>query len=167
MMKTFALATLAVLATGATASAAPIDRTKMVMATSICQSALPVFDGVVRKRPMAVQNEGTTATFITCGLEGEYFGARHAREVYVHLTNLTASTVTVSCTLVDAGNGLNAPTYLPKSAVLPANIPTWDMHWSLADSGGQGFLYPAISCNLPPGTGIKGAGWIYREEIGS
>ncbi len=37
-------------------------------ATAFCQTALPVFDGNVRKRPLAVTNEGTSNAFISCSI---------------------------------------------------------------------------------------------------
>src|SRR5690606_29277559 len=43
----------ATLAFNAPAGAATIERTEIMMAVSACQSALPVFDGVIRKRPLA------------------------------------------------------------------------------------------------------------------
>ena len=47
-------------------TAAAVDR---------CQPALPTFDGSIRKRPKAVQNEGTSIAFITCGFSGDNFAA--------------------------------------------------------------------------------------------
>lgn len=51
-----------------TASAATALREKVSNATGVCQAALPAFDGLVRKRPLAVQNESTGHAFVTCSL---------------------------------------------------------------------------------------------------
>ena len=32
----------------------------------VCAAALPAFEGLVRKRPRAIQNEGSTNAFVTC-----------------------------------------------------------------------------------------------------
>jgi hypothetical protein len=169
MSKHLAMAIMAALAAAAanTASAATIERTRVVMAAASCQSALPVFDGVVRKRPLAVQNEGSTATFITCGLEGTAFAEPHSEVIGVALTNNSDADATVSCTLVDGGNNIANPIYLPISGLVPANSPTTVFEWSASDNEDGAFIYPAISCRLPPGTGIKAVLQIYQEEIGS
>ena len=31
-----------------------------------CQAALPAYEGLIRKRPMAIQNEGVSTAFVTC-----------------------------------------------------------------------------------------------------
>lgn len=157
MTKTMLLAAAA-LALPTVSIAGTAEDTQIVMAAGTCQSALPVFDGVVRKRPLAVQNEGTTPTFITCGLEGKFGAVESSSLIFVGLVNNSASSATVNCTLVDGRNSLSDPVYRPKSVMLPANAPIVELSWTSADNEGANFIYPAISCSLPPGTGIKAVG---------
>ena len=153
----------ATLAFNAPAGAATIERTEIMMAVSACQSALPVFYGVIRKRPLAVQNEGSAGAFITCGLEGVFYAAPHNSYVGIGLLNNGSATVTVNCTLVDGGSGFSNPEYLPDSATIsPGAMQT--ISWY---PEGEGFIYPAISCSLPPGTGITYVSRRFHEEIGS
>ena len=136
------------------ATAAAQD-TRVTMAAGACQSALPVFDGVVRKRPLAVQNDGTTRTFITCGLEGRFGAAESSSLIFVGLTNNADADASVSCTLVDGRNGISDPVYRAKSINVPANADVVELAWTSIDNEGVDFIYPAISCSIPPGIGIK------------
>ena len=70
---------LAVALTAATlspnAQAVTVNRDYLSHGTANCQSALPVFDGNIRKRPAAVANEGTATAFVTCDSESINDGA--------------------------------------------------------------------------------------------
>jgi len=48
------------------ASAVDLERLSMANAVGRCQGALPNYEGAIRKRPLAVQNEGTGSAFVTC-----------------------------------------------------------------------------------------------------
>ena len=159
-----ALATLATAFACNAAMAAPISRTEVTMAVAACQSALPVFDGVIRKRPLAVQNEGTSSAFMTCGLEGVFSAQPHSTFIGIGLLNTGTQAVTVNCTLVDGGNGFSVPEYFPVSRVVQPGS-TSEISWSPEDPAG--FIYPAISCNLAPGTGIEYLARQFMEEIGN
>ncbi len=74
-------ATALVLAIGASfasfdAQAVTQNRRFQANATSYCQAALPAFEGAIRKRPLAVQNEGTTNAFVTCSFTMESAAVR-------------------------------------------------------------------------------------------
>lgn len=154
---TLLLATLLALPFAADAGTLAAD-SRVTLAAGACQTALPVFDGVVRKRPLAVQNEGTTTTFVTCGLEGKFGAVMSSTLVFVGLVNNSGAPATVNCTLVDGRDSISDPVYMPKSVVLPANTPIAELSWTSTDNEGDDFIYPAISCSLPPGTGIKAVG---------
>jgi hypothetical protein len=158
MTKTTLLLATMLAAPLAASAGGPAGDSRVTLAAGACQTALPVFDGVVRKRPLAVQNEGSSTTFITCGLEGKFGAPSSTVVVFVGLVNNSASAATVNCTLVDGRNGLSDPVYMPKSLSLPGNTPLAEMMWSPDDNDGANFIYPAISCSLPPGTGIKAVG---------
>lgn len=160
-----ALGTLALLAQPA--PAATVTRNVLRMATLGCQSALPTFDTSIRKRPLAVQNEGTADAFLTCGLEGTFLAVPLSTSVGVKLRNNTASSVDVSCTLTDARTGLNTPIYFTRTVTLAANATDVDLSFTTADNNGTAFIYPAFSCVLPPGTGISATTQSYPEDVGN
>lgn len=120
-------------------------------APGICQAALPAYEGQIRKRPLAVQNEGTTNAFVSCApaqfleLYDPDFGVR------VLLVNNNAAPATIQCTGV-AGVFASSADYYPKTVVVPGNG-TGALNFSeTTDSSASG----SISCNLPAGTGIAG-----------
>ncbi len=165
---TLAVLTLATLAGLASpAQAVSVTRNVLRMATLGCQSALPTFDTSIRKRPLALQNEGTADAFVTCGLEGTFLAAPLSTSVAVKLRNNTAASVDVSCTLTDAGPGLHNPTYFTKTVTLAANAVDVDLGFTSADNGGNAFIYPAFSCALPPGIGIAATTQSYPEDVGN
>ena len=145
------------------ANAGSPQESRVTLAAGLCQSALPVFDGVVRKRPLAVQNEGTSISFITCGLEGRFGAVESSGLVAVILSNNSDAPATVNCTLVDGRDSLEDPVYLPKSITLPANLSGAEIVWTMADNEGANYIYPALSCSLPPGVGIKALGQQFLE----
>ena len=152
------LAAIAALASPSVATAGTPLETQAVMAAGTCQSALPVFDGVIRKRPLAVQNEGDSSAFITCGMEGVLNASAVTSEVTMALTNTADVEVIVNCTLVDGRAGFSNPVYLVNSIKIAPNAPLGILTWAAADNGGDNFVYPAISCALPPGAGIIAVG---------
>lgn len=122
----------------------------------VCQAALPAYEGQIRKRPLAIQNEGTAAAFVTCaipqfsdpGLNDPDFGVR------ISLINSAATDATVNCTGVSFGN--EGIAYVPQSVVVPANTAIGSdvvLFWDEEDGNGSGG-YTTTSCSLPPGTGI-------------
>jgi hypothetical protein len=168
-----AAATLAcalALASAATAvEAAVIERQEVRMSTDVCQPALPAFDGNIRKRPLAMQNEGDSPAFVTCAFGGVFNGVPSQKTISVGFTNNTSAEITVHCTLADAQAGVIDPEYFPKSiAVPPDNAPVTLLLWSAVnDNGGVRFTYPSVSCVLPPGTGVVNTLHTFDEEIGS
>lgn len=148
--------------------AAVIERQEVRMSADVCQPALPAFDGMIRKRPLAMQNEGTGNAFLTCGFGGGFNGVPSAKTLSVGFTNLNQQPATVNCTLADAQAGVIDPEYFVKSTTVPATgAPVHLLMWSAAgDNGGVRFTYPAVSCMLPPGVGIQVTNHTYDEEIG-
>lgn len=152
------LAAIAALAIPSTADAGVLTDSQATMAAGACQSALPVFDGVIRKRPLAVQNEGDSTSFVTCGLDGKLFPAEETSTVAIALTNVSDAEVLVNCTLVDGRSGFADPVYLPRSLAIAGGTTLATINWTAEDNGGVNFVYPAISCSLPPGAGIAAVG---------
>jgi hypothetical protein len=168
-LKTTAVLSTFLLSLPLLAQAATIERQEVRMSADVCQPALPAFDGAFRKRPLAMQNEGTAAAFVTCAFGGTFNGVPSAKTLTVGFTNTTSAPIQVNCTLVDAHAGVLDPTYYPKSInVPPAGSPVALLIWSaISDNNGVKFTYPAASCSLPPGTGVQVTNHTYDEEIGA
>lgn len=133
-----------------------------------CQPALPVFDGNIRKRPLAIGNEGSGNAFITCGFDDISNGASGYSAVGVYLINQAGQAgVTVTCTLV---NGLaidpGAVGYFTKTSSAIAAGATSQIDWSNTDNGDSNFAAPSLSCNLPAGVSIWAVQGLYPEDVG-
>jgi len=150
------------------ADAAVIERQEVRMSADVCQPALPAFDGNIRKRPLAMQNEGTSNAFVTCAFGGAFNGVPSQKTLTVGFTNITDTEITVNCTLVDAQAGVINPEFFPKSIdVPPQGAPVTLLQWSaVADNGGVLFTYPAVSCVIPVGAGVVNTLHTFDEEIG-
>lgn len=149
----------------ATASAATVLRSHVSHGTANCQAALPVFDGNIRKRPMALANEGTGNAFVTCDSESISNSATGFSGVAMGFYNRDGvADVEVSCTLVNGvlfGEG-----YFPKTVAVAAGGVNL-VQWTAADNNGNNFAAPALSCNLPAGVDIGLVQFEYPEEIGT
>lgn len=128
-------------------------------ATAICQGALPSFEGSIRKRPLAVQNEGTTNAFVTCSFVTMYDRNDQAAVSYfgVYLSNAATVARTVTCTGVAGYNTNPSNQYLSKTVtVAPGGQLQTQLIFGIADNGNVGFLpVVSVSCNLPAGVGIN------------
>lgn len=160
-------ASLAVALVAGLVAATPADAVTHVTAsnaTNYCQTALPVFDGNVRKRPLAVQNEGGSNAFVTCAYHSED-GPVLAAQVWFHNSSGVAGDVT--CTGVA---GYNDPT-VRESAVKVVNLPgdgtQVALEWEAVDFPGGAMetgLF-AVSCNLQPGMGVDDAYIAYDDGV--
>jgi len=163
---TLAATIISGVAAAGSAPAATAVRNHFSHGTANCQSALPVFDTSIRKRPLALANEGSSTAFVTCDSENneESFGG--FQEVGVYFTNRGGSSgLTVSCTLVKGS--FNASGYIPKStAAIPA-AGYGSITWTLADNGGVYYPAAAVSCGLPPGVDISLVNFKYIEQVGA
>ncbi|MEP6634228.1 MAG: hypothetical protein ABJA62_08450 [Luteimonas sp.] len=138
-------------------------------ATGTCQSALPVFDGQIRKRPLALQNEGTTSAFVSCSLMGPNSSAVDIILIQVFADNSTATPVALTCTLITGLSKFGTPQSLPKTITMPANSGVNGFVWTRADNGGAPFnnFTINVSCNLPVGTGLSGMSVTFDEDVGA
>lgn len=155
----------AVLASG-TAHGVDISRTQYFNAPAHCQGALPNFEGAIRKRPLALQNEGTSNAFVTCVIPNQ--GRVEAIEVYASSHNGVAGTV--ECTLVSGWKG-GTNHYLPQTTATPADGGWAGLVWEGVDFPGAPVLMPSnylgLSCNLPAGTGLNDFWVYYVENVGA
>src|SRR5690606_38287655 len=71
--------------------------------SGVCAAARPAFEGRVRKRPLALQNEGTATAFVSCA-PPQFTGIAGDPELglQIMLVNLGDAPATVNCTGVTA-----------------------------------------------------------------
>jgi len=118
-----------------------------------CQPSIPSGNTAVRKRPLAVINEGTGSEFVTCAFTTEEvsinvvgFGTR--------ISNISAVPATVNCTAV-VGEELENAQYFVKSITLAPGA-AGQLTWGTGDTGGLLFAKSvALSCILPPFVGVN------------
>lgn len=161
------------LAIGASFAATDAQAVEQVRATytnptGICQAALPNFEGAIRKRPLAVQNEGTTDSFITCSFTAQSGGIT---TVTVEFTNSNDSVRIMSCTGVSGYAGGPLINYLVKNVLMQPAGAVSSLTWNAADFPNAPAEFPSdsfsISCKLLPGTGINRSRVDFLEEIGT
>lgn len=161
----FALACGAVAALAALAPQPAHAFRVTAQAVAVCQAALPAFEGAIRKRPLAIQNEGTTDAFVTCALNniGYNAGTTRISTVLIHAQNQNASSRQISCTAVNSDAAETAdPLYLARTVQIPASDDneSIEIAFPAGDFPGAPILLPgdtvSVSCNLVPGMGITG-----------
>lgn len=139
--------------------------------TAICQAALPVYDGQIRKRPKAVQNEGTTPAFVTCSwITQGSVGNSTANPVGLVL-NVSVNDGQpdhVTCVGVLGKQGQTFNTYT-RGTDLHSNGGTRLLEWGPSDFGGS-TTFPSglisVSCLLNPGVGINSSEIYFMEYVG-
>lgn len=139
-------------------------------AAANCQGALPNFEGAIRKRPLSVQNEGTTASFVTCSFVNQYDSDAVGEVDYFEawFINKGTSEAIVSCTGVAGFETGANNTYMSKeTTVAPNSTVHAVMQFDASDNGGESF-YPlvSLSCRIPPGVGINDTyvGYVFNDE---
>lgn len=167
-MKQTVSATLTALGIGLAAAllAPPAHALRVTaQATAICQGALPAFETAIRKRPLAVQNEGETDAFVTCSFNnpGTTSGVSRITGATVYLQNLNSGARTVSCTGVNSSATAQpgAPMYATRSVQVPASdTVSTALVFPVSDFPGGGIGFPgdtfSVSCAVRPGVGITG-----------
>lgn len=162
-----AIAALLLSAYAAPAASATVQALYRSSAAGICQSSYPATAGaLMRARPLALQNEGSSTGFVTCAFPtfgvGEGPGWPGLGLVFV---NLTESSVAVTCTLVSGFTRDGPVDYLPKTAVVPAGSVDTFMMFLPTELPGQPATIPSpnISCALPPNVGIQYL-WYYGDR---
>lgn len=118
--------------------------------TGLCQAALPNYEGNIRKRPLALVNEGTSDAFITCSFPG-FQGETHDT-YYVYFRNRGSETITITCTAVYGSEVEGTPTFITKSLPRAPGV-SGNLFWLASE--GIATAYPlTLSCLLPPGGAI-------------
>ena len=140
--------------------------------TARCQGALPVFETAIRKRPLAVQNEGTSAAFVTCSFEFDSVNAldNTATLVDAYFTNTSATAKTVSCTAVTGFEGDEIPNeYVSLEETIAPGATSEGIYWIDTDfpEGGLASGLVSISCNIPAGVGVNDSYIWWDAEDGA
>ena len=156
-------------------SAGAVTRSRNVYsnATGVCQAALPAYEGQIRKRPLAIQNEGTASAFVSCSFAGTSTGVgglRSIQSLHLFADNNSAVSVSLTCTLVDSISGYTtAPTFITKTITLPANSKLVQLQWYAGlDNDGDNFIWTVnTSCNLPVGVGLTASYVEFAEDVGA
>lgn len=156
--------TAGLLMAASSASAAPVLRDYTINATGNCNGALPSYEGALRKRPLAINNEGTATAFVSCSLPGDFFNEGN-NYVAAGFENTSAAAVSVTCTFVDGFSPpFSTPQYIVKTVSVPAggvNVLEWE------PAAGAIFTPNAnLNCSLPPGAGINLIEVQYEEDNG-
>lgn len=162
------LVALAVLVVAPADAGTVTERTQLQTPVNNCQGALPSYEGKIRKRPLALANEGDSAAFITCALSSDDSDYGNA-EVGAMLTNTTSAPVVVRCTLVDNPvywlwhpDQHPMPTYHPRSIELAAGASSL-LHWNGTDLIGNAWSDNVnLTCTLPAGTEMA---YNYRNYL--
>lgn len=150
------------------AHAVNLPRSFVQNATGACQSALPVFEGQIRKRPLALQNEGAAPAFVSCSLMGTDRSVAGITEIAVFADNNTAGPVGLNCTLVTGLSKFGAQQFLPETINIAANDRS-QFVWTAADNGGAPFnnFTVNVSCNLPVGVGLSMTRVRFDQDVGA
>ncbi len=163
--------TLACLLAAPEANAVNLARKLMVNASGACQSALPVFDVNIRKRPKAVVNEGDSPAFVTCTYYAQGNGVddnNNPTKVTIHVSTNILQQTSLSCTGVNGSELDNFPTAV-KTVNLNNPVNTVPMTWTPQDFGSFGTFpspYFAVSCELKPDVAIHNAVIDYIQDVG-
>lgn len=144
------------------AAARDVLHSTVTQPTGICQSALPVFDGQLRKRPVAVQNEGNAGAFVTCSWTMQLY----AHDLWLYASSVDGTSSFITCTLV-AGRGSDL-VYLTKTYFLAASgVPT-RLRWQGSELNPDFAIigsYVSVSCSLAPGVALNDSEIFWYEYV--
>jgi len=147
---------------GKPVEAAGVQRSFASDAVANCQPAMPTFEGNIRKRPMALANEGNTTVFITCGSE-HHNAEGLALEVYF-VNRAGSPNAVVQCSLV-IGFITRGLVLTKASEPIIVGSQGW-IQWTVDDNLGFLLNSPTLSCALPPGVDIVGTVITFAEYVG-
>lgn len=161
------IAGLCAVAASSQAQAVTVTRQRLLQPVSVCQGALPSFEGAFRKRPIAIKNEGTSTAFLTCSTFGDNGGPQifSIAAPYFHNANASGS-VTVNCSLSEGFLDDGTPTLIPRSVTLAAGAAGLIV-WTTSDFGGNKFRTANVSCAIPAGVEMGWFAVFYDEDVGA
>lgn len=140
-------------------------------AVDMCNGALPGFEGALRKRPLAIANEGGASAFVTCSFTSGY-NMTGIYDAVVFATNRGTSAVNVTCTFVNGvvpevvqyAPAYPLPTYYPTTVNL---VPGQFAPIAITAEAYGLEAFPAphmnVNCSIPPGVEMNLVGYDYNE----
>lgn len=137
------------------------DRYLSSPATDICQAALPVYEGLIRKRPLAMTNEGTTTAFVTCSftrITGDW--VEDARQVTLHI-RLGPDGATFTCTGVRSWETLSRSISGSPNGV--GSLSWGGVHFAPSPNPETIWGNFNVSCAVPPGASILASQSVYTD----
>lgn len=163
-----AFASLLLALVSADASAVTQNRSSTSNAVGRCQGALPSFEGAIRKRPLAVQNEGAINAFVTCAfLSDQTNDSVSSFGLYARTSG--GADVNLTCTAV-MGYDTGTVEFSSQSVVLPADGEQESIYWDASDFPVAGLVDPdlpiSVSCSLAPGVGLNDMYFNSVEDVG-
>lgn len=164
----FVLATAASALAATTAHAGGEPHSDAVNATGACNGALPSYEGALRKRALAIANEGTAPAFVSCSVPTDGFQNQGYQAGALTFLNRTGNPVAFNCTMVaGVASGLAPglePAYYTKLVAVAANGGV-QVPWLTSEYGVEIFERPInFSCQLPAGVEIALIGGNYVVE---
>lgn len=155
------------------AGAVEVARVDVQGATGMCKAATAAFAAGTRYRPLAVANESTANSFVTCNWQGDdkANSVRGAKRLALVISNQGDAARDVTCTLVNGHQtgALVFATYVPKTATIPAGGFA-ELAWvpsEVSNSKPSGIDRPSVSCALPPQTALQHTTREYNEDVGA
>ena len=148
------------------AQADTFNRDAFGTAAGLCTPAFGPSEAAIRKRPLSVQNEGSTPAFVTCSFTSE----GPVTSAYLYVNSFDGAVHTVTCTGVNGYMTRATNAYVPKSIEVPADGGQEFIEWEPADFGETTEFpsgYFSVSCALPPGAGVNDIGIVNNVEIGT
>lgn len=147
-----------------------VARVFLSSAAGICQSSYPATaGGLLRARPLALQNEGATSTFVTCSYPTpDLSEAPNWAGLGLVFVNNGTGNVNVTCTLVSGTLLEGNVVYLPKTRFVTAGSVDVFIQFEPDELPGspEFIARPNLSCVLPPEIGIQHLWYQYDREIG-
>ena len=154
--------TAAMLASDSNAAGAVVEtRKQTAQGGVVCRLTDVGLNLTVKAKATGFRNEGTTSTFIICGMESansqESIGT--IKGLTIGMYSLNGASKSVSCTAVN-GYANSTPLYATKTVSTPANGSAGVIAWDASDFGGTAGDplaqndYWSITCNLPGSTSI-------------
>lgn len=121
-----------------------------------CRPALPAFDGLIRTRPLAVQNEGATTAFVTCSVATNLWFdpiRLNTTDIRMNFTNNHNTSITIACTGV-SGREQGPNLFVTRSSTMqPGQRRSISWRGDFAVGGAMpSFMH--FSCALPSGGAI-------------
>jgi hypothetical protein len=148
--------------------------TATTMAVDNCNGALPGFEGALRKRALAIANEGTTNAFVSCAATTNEAQSAGNSQIAVFATNRAETPQILSCTFVDgfgpeivalSPKGIPLAVYRSKVVAIAPGTAT-ALSWTATEFAVTTFSeYASVSCNLTPGMelNVMGAVWVDND----